>query len=410
VLTRRGLGLLVTAVGLWAGARTFGIPELQMLAVGGLALVAIAVLVATLTSTQLEVDRIARPGRLSFGERAEVTLTMRNPGRLPTLRLEVRDQVPAALTDRPRARIGPIPGGGRLTASYTITGWQRGRHQLGPLEVVLSDPFGLAARRRTIAGTAPVTVYPPVWELPPGLPLAGSSTNSGTGRRPRPSGDELADVREYVRGDDLRAVHWPSTAHRGVLMVRQSDSPYDPRAVVLLDIDERRHTGSGAHASIETAVAVAASAGYHLTSRGRAVVLLDRPLTAPARALPWETWLESLAALTPERVDLGALLRQVGKGAAGDGTLIAIVTPPDAIELRGMVLAGRGFSTRIAIIIDTHSHQRGAANSDDGTAAAAALTTAGWRTTIVRRGDRIDQQWRELLAAGRVPAGIGAPT
>lgn len=408
MLTARGIGLLVTSVALWLGSRVFGIHELQMAAVGGLALVALAAASTLLTSTRLEVDRIARPGRLFFGDETTVTLTLRNSSRLPTLRLDLADRVPPGLADRPRTRITSIRAGGRSTVTYTLRGLQRGRFELGPLEVAMSDPFGLATRRRSFPGTVPLTVYPPVWELPPGLPLAGSTTSSGTGRRPRPSGDDLADVREYVRGDDLRAVHWPSTAHRGMLMVRQTDTPFDPRAVVLLDIDRARHTGTGPNASIETAVAAAASAGYHLTSRGRAVVLLDRPITTPPRSLPWDSWLEVLAGKAPEPVDLGALLRQVGKGAAGDGTFIAIVTPPEPTELRALVRAGRGFSTRIAIVIDTSSHAGRSGSGDDGQATAAALAVAGWRTTVVGRGDRLDKRWRDLLIAGRVPSGMRA--
>ena len=406
MLTSRGLGLLATTVALWLASRLLGVAALQMAAVASLLLVIAAIVFTGLTSTRLQVDRVVRPGKLFFDAEGSVSLTVVNSGRLPTARVELLDRVPLVLADRSRATIEPIPPGGRASITYRLHGAQRGRFQVGPVEVRLLDPFGLVARKRTLPGTTPVTVYPPVWRLPAGLALGGATATGDNGRRrPLPSGEDLANVREYVRGDDLRTVHWATTAHRGKLMVRQPEAPQDPRAVVVLDVRADRHAGAGPGASIETAVAAAASAGYHLASRGRAVVLLDRPMTRPPKALPWEAWLEALADTTTEPVDIGALLHQIGQGIAGDGTLVAVLTVPDAAEQRRLVRAGRGFSTRIALLVDADNHRGGRprAGADPATTVAM-LRTAGWRTTLLRRGDRLDERWRELLVQQRAVA------
>jgi hypothetical protein len=407
VLTARGKGLLAAAAALWIAARTFGVGELQMAAVAALLLVAAAVLFSLVSSTSLVVDRVVRPGRLFHGAEATVALTVTNTGRLPTARIDLVDTVPLSLTDRPRATLDPLGPGGRATVRYRLRGAHRGRFTVGPLQVRLRDPFGVVARRITLPGTAKVTVYPPVHELTAGLQLGGSSSTGGSGRaRALPSGDDLANVREYVRGDDLRGVHWPTTAHRGRLMVRQPESTKEPRAVLLLDLRQDRHRGTGPGASLESAVAAAASVGFHLVSRGRAVVLLDRPMTGPPQPLPWEGWLETLAGARPEPVDLPALLQQVGQGIAGDGTLVAITTVPDPVELRRLVRAGRGFSTRVALLVDAQSHDPGRRpGGDDPEATAAALRTAGWRVAVLRRGDRLEQRWREILVQRRVSVG-----
>jgi uncharacterized protein (DUF58 family) len=407
MLTERGLGLLGAAIGLWIAARSFGIPELQMAAVGALALVVVAWSFTRVASAQLEVDRTVRPGRLFFDAEATVELQLTNRGRMPTAAMEVRDTAPSVLSDRASALLPPLRAGARTLVTYRIRGGQRGRFDLGPLEVRLRDPFGLVARRRQLPGTSRVVVYPPVWQLPEGVPLGGTTTTGGEGRaRPLPSGEDLANVREYVRGDDLRTVHWPTTAHRGKLMVRQAEAPQDPRAVLLLDVREDRHAGSGPASSFETAVAVAASATYHLASRGRQVAIVDRPVSAAPRSLPWGDWLDRLAAATPERVDLPALLSQLARGTAGDGALIAVLTVPDPVELRALVRAGRGFSTKLCVLVDAPSHAARGRRSEGASATVAKLRATGWRVTLIAAGDRIDDRWSELLLHRRPTAAV----
>jgi uncharacterized protein (DUF58 family) len=411
VLTERGLGVLAAAGGLWLASRSFGIPELQMAAVACLALVALAWLFTRLTSTRLEVDRSVRPGRLFHDAEGVVELQLTNTGRLPTATMEVRDRVPATLADRTSVLVPAMSPGlrGRTTVRYRVRGAHRGRFQLGPLEVRLRDPFGLVARRKALPGSSQLVVYPPVWQLPGGVPLGGTTTTGGEGRaRPLPSGEELANVREYVRGDDLRTVHWASTAHRGKLMVRQAEAPQDPRSLVLVDVREDRHEGSGPASSFETVMAVAASAIYHLASRGRQVALVDRPVASAPRGLGWEEWLERLAAASPARVDLAALLAQVGRGTAGDGALVAIVTVPDPTELRALVRAGRAFPSKLCVLVDAASHAGRGRRSAGANATVAALRAAGWRVTLVAAGDRLDERWAELLHHRRATAAVGS--
>jgi len=408
VFTPRGLGVLGAAVALWLAARGLGVRELQIAAVALLALLLVSVLFLLVASTRLSVDRLIRPGRLFYDTPGEVVLTITNAGRMPTATLETRDTVPAILTSRPAAVVAPLRAGARATVRYQLQGRQRGRFAIGPLVVGMRDPFGVVTRQRTFDDGAELVVYPAIWRLPDGVSLGGTTSMGGEGRpRPLPSGEDLANVREYVRGDDLRTVHWPTTAHRGKLMVRQAESPQDPRVVLLLDVRGDRHVGRGPAASFETAVSVAASITYHVSSRGRQVVLVDRPLPAPPRTLPWQEWLDRLADATPADVDLSALLAQVGQGVAGDGTLIAVLTIPTPTELRALVRAGRGFGTRIVVLVDADSH---GGRPDDASrtrtaATSAALQAAGWRVTVVAAGDRFDDRWQDLLRRPRTPAG-----
>ena len=406
-MTSRGVALAVAVVGLWTAARVFGVPELQSLAVAALTVLVAAVLWSRVLPTRLDVQRTVRPTVLDFGDRATVELTLTNTGWLPTPPLYVTDAAPASLVERSSTRLAPIGPGRRRTVGYQLLGRHRGRATVGPLTLSGRDAFGLAERRRRLPGTAEVVVLPPVVELPAGLRTGGATGSTTGGRRqPNTAGEELSDIREYVHGEDLRAVHWPSTAHRGKLMVRRTEDVLTPRATIVLDVRAHRHTGRGPDASVEVAISAAASATRHLDERGRHVVLLDRPVLRAPESLPADRWLQRLAETEPEDVDLHGLLQQLATGVAAEGTLLTIVTTPREGELRALVRAGRGASTRLALIVDTATFA-GRGPDPDVDQSVAGLAAAGWRATAVRRGDDLADAWRALISQGR-RHGVGA--
>jgi uncharacterized protein (DUF58 family) len=188
--------------------------------------------------------------------------------------------------------------------------------------------------------------------------------------------------------------------------VRQDEAPQNPRATVVLDARPDVHHGSGPNASFELAVSAAASAAYHVSERGYAATLLTAPATRAPRALPWQLVLEQLAVVEPDRAcDLGGLWQQLASGVADSGLLVAVVAVPEPALLRQMVRAGRGFSSRVAVLVDTSSYRRTGARDTSVVPTADALRSAGWRVTVVGRGDRLDERWRELTLQSRT-AGV----
>ena len=408
MVTRRGVGTLLAVAGLWVAARTFGVAQLHTAAVALLVLLGGAAVWIVFLPLRLEVDRSVEPGTVPYGGRARVQLLVRNLGSIPSPAAWLEDAVPPALGQAPSFRVPVLTPHRMLDLSYDLEGVHRGRFVLGPLTATIRDPFGLVQRRRTIEVRDAFTVLPQVWPLPAGVPLGGASGSVSSGpRRPTTHGDELADIREYVRGDDLRAVHWASTAHRGKLMVRRAEEATSPRATLLLDIRGDRHRGTGPASSFEVAVATAASVAHHLGARGRFIALLDRPLVHAPTPQPAAAWMPVLAALEPAEVDLPALLRQVATGTAGEGTLVAVVTPPAPDELRTLVRAGRGASSRLAVVLDTPSYAGAATPDPAALQAVVGLRAAGWRATLVRSGEQVPQRWQELLGRAR-GVGVGA--
>jgi hypothetical protein len=407
-MTRRGFGASVAVVLLWVAAHALGVPQLQVAAVALMVLLAGALVWIGVSPLRLEVSRAIEPAVLPFGGRTRTALLVRNTGRVPSPSAWLEDAVPGVLGHPRTYRLPVLTPHRMLDLATELEGIHRGRFVVGPVTATIRDPFGLVQRRRTIDSTAVLTVHPQVWPLPPGVPLGGASGAVASGpRRATIHGDDLADIREYVRGDDLRAVHWASTAHRGKLMVRRAEEATSPRATLLLDIRRQRHAGSGPDSSFEVSVATAASVLHHLSARGRGVTLLDRPTRDLAAPMPADAWMPVLADLSPTDVDLTALLRQVATGAAGEGTLIAVVTIPDPAELTALVRAGRGASSRLAVLVDAPSFAGATAGDPAVERAIIGLRAAGWRVTTLAAGDRLEVRWRELLARGgvRVPAG-----
>src|SRR5262249_61642652 len=117
-----------------------------------------------------------------------------------------------------------------------------------------------AEARLTLDDQQALVVYPRLVELERLFFEGGAGPEHG--RRlllRRPVGFDLHSVRDYQQGESLRRVHWPSTARRGVLMVKElEDSPRDEVAV-LLDGDPAGVTGSPPHSSLDVAVRVAGS-------------------------------------------------------------------------------------------------------------------------------------------------------
>ena len=116
--------------------------------------------------------------------------------------------------------------------------------QVGPLDVVVGDPFGLTARRGRRARASPSWSSTPASIRSSALPVASGHDPQATARHPNAlgrAGDDFYALRPYQVGDDLRRVHWPATAHHDELMIRQHELPWQERTTVLLDVRATAH-------------------------------------------------------------------------------------------------------------------------------------------------------------------------
>jgi uncharacterized protein (DUF58 family) len=236
---------------------------------------------------------------------------------------------------------------------------------------------------------------------------AGQSTNRAVSTH----GDDDVATREYRHGDDLRRIHWRTTARRGELTVRREEQPWESRAAVLLDARLVAHRGDGPASSLEWAISAAASVSRHLAQRGFDVRLVtDAGGEVSSSALGAAGFdgamLDVLAGLSPsngQTLHVGVeSTRQVG----GQGLIIAIVgaiQADDADRLARLRAADR--STGVVFMLDTESWAPTSAATQvrDHDRAVGLLTAAGWRVVRVRRGDSIARLWGDLGPAAPQP-------
>ena len=143
-----------------------------------------------------------------------------------------------------------------LRGSYELGPLERGVLELGPAELVREDPFGLARRVDATRGSTSLTVLAASLELPE--EMLGSGRDAALARRRlRSGGHELHGVREHQPGESLRGVHWPATAHRGRLMMKELDDPAADQVAVVLDARASADVGSAPGSSFELALAAA---------------------------------------------------------------------------------------------------------------------------------------------------------
>jgi uncharacterized protein (DUF58 family) len=262
VLTRRGWGLTVGALGLVLAGRLLGLLELYVLAAGAWALMGSALAFLALRPAGLEATRTLHPARLQVGDESQVELFVANRGRRPTAVVELRDPVDGG-PRRARMLLAPMAPGREERATYRIPTERRGVLRVGPLEARRFDPLALATSGRTVAGPAELVVHPVVEQLL-ALPRAPGDDRRA-GFRPATAmganGDDFYALRPWVVGDDLRRVHWPSTARRDELMVRQHDVPWQGRATVVLDVRARYHDEDSLEQAVSAAASIAVSSG-----------------------------------------------------------------------------------------------------------------------------------------------------
>ncbi|MCX4471304.1 DUF58 domain-containing protein [Micromonospora sp. NBC_01655] len=255
-ITARGAGLLVAAVALLGTGFRFAYPELTLLGAAAAVAVGYALLVA-LWRPRLEVTRHADPDRVSRGEPARMVLTVRNAGRVRAANLLAEDRCGERAVPVPVLRLRP---GRDTTISYDVPTDRRGVVPVGPLRVTRRDPLGLVALARPYSGTVPVWVHPRVHPLTAVPRGAGRSLDGRVDGVPHGS-ITFDSLREYVVGDELRRVHWRTSARVGELMVRENVDTSLPRIVVLLDDRAAAHPDPESfEAACEAAASVVAAA------------------------------------------------------------------------------------------------------------------------------------------------------
>jgi uncharacterized protein (DUF58 family) len=328
-MTARGRGVFALGVFCWIAAVVFGSPALYPVAVGLVIAVPLAVAWVRITLRQPQVTRRWRHEDLLERDDVRIQLELqREPGvPLPTV---VAHEHVGRLGER-EVELRPH-GRGRHWGSYFLRDLPRGRHRFDPVRLSISDPFGLAEAGMALEDQQALVVYPRLVELERLFLDGGAGPEHGRQLLlRRPIGFDLHSVRDYQQGESLRRVHWPSTARRGALMVKElEDSPRDEVAV-LLDGDPTGVAGSPPDSSFDAAVRVAGSILLAQVRRGRRCALIlntaGREMQSVTSDGPeWHRALELLAAAEPDARDPAATVLRSADGPASRSLELVVVT------------------------------------------------------------------------------------
>lgn len=397
-LTPRGSAFFVAALIALLVGEILGERDLVSIAALLAALPVASAIVVARTRYRIRLQRTLTPHRVEAGHEARVLLRLENVARLPTSTLLMEDTLPYALGGRPRFVLRGLESSGVREVTYGVRTEHRGRFEIGPLTVRVSDPFGCAEVTRAFSSVETLTVTPVVWDLPPAR-IDGAWLGGGEGRSTTVAATGEADVsiREYREGDDLRRIHWKATARTGELMVRRDEQPRLNRGSILLDTRSVAHRGDGPSSSFEWAVSAAASIGLWLTRRGYALRLVTVDGTLAASLSPGAAaagLLDTLAVVTPTRsTTLGAALPRLATQGGG-GLTVAVLGLLDRREAERMAVLGPASGSAVAVLLDAPTWQERAA-APDGCVPAARdiLASAGWRVLVARQGTALADLW-----------------
>ena len=301
-----GWMVAVLAVATSAAFAMLGWHELLAMATA-YALMLLAAVVMSLGNTSFSASIDVSNRHVTVGDTVQVRVAVDNPGNTPTA--SARGDLPIG-DNHERFTIPMLAAGQSRQTDVEFTAMARAVLPVGPLSIRKGDPFGLVRHEKRLVDQIQVFIHPPTVML--------NTLNAGIQRdlEGQPSGEIVDDdldfygLREYEPGDDVRNVHWLSSAKTGSLMIRQ----------------------------YELAVSIHASIGVQC-------LLQDRPLTAHAgddHTTPRNatTFLDSCSAIEPD-LDDNPNLAQGTLDYAADASFyyFTVGRLKDVDEIKHMALA-----------------------------------------------------------------------
>lgn len=289
-----------------------------------------------------QMSREVAPTQITRGDEAQVTLLSRNRALTPSAPMQAVDSVAGTEVELIVPGAGPR---GTAKVEYSFRALRRGEIDLGPVVLERIDPWGLFRRQGRLSDVTTLLVHPRIHHVDLALGGRRQGLEGGQADRDMLGSNQFSTLREYVIGDELRQVHWKSTARIGKLMVKQLvDNPL-PRALVIVDTDSAsypppQHGPDGLVDFTEEAVDVAASITAALVEAG---------LPAIVRGTTTDESVEVLRAEdVPAMLDMLALL-EVGKPSRPPTTFRPLIISARATSL---YFVTGSLSTRVGDMLD----------------------------------------------------------
>ena len=302
-----------------------------------------------LAAPRLALSRTINPEQLHDGERALVDIGVASRRRV--YRVAVEDRVHGLGSARFVA--DRIADGETMAGRYEVLCRPRGVYRVGPARVSIGDPLGFTESTSLFGSSGRLVVYPRVEDLD-GVPTGrGQDQTINTSRAAfwHSGGEDFFTLREYHQGDDLRKVHWPSSARRDELMIKQLEMPWQSRAFIVLDPRVEPHDSSE---SFEQAVRGAASTLRHLYRSGYTPTLWagNGNGTVVGNTDAYRKAMEELATISPARsVDLRHLIGRLRRSGMAGGVLVMVTGKADDDDLASFQLLSQDFYRTVVLSV-----------------------------------------------------------
>ena len=384
MIVRRG-GLALGAVALVAAFAT-GSRPLGVVGVGFLVAGTLTWLWAWLVDGPVTMTTRVTPTPAVEGDQVRIAVELHRHSHIPVGSTSIR--LSSARLGERTCRLRS--DGRRATGELDLGRLPRGVYPLSDTEVVFGDLLGLVTVMPHAACEPVTVVVRPRLTALDGL-FTDAGRAGGDGRRlllRRSAGFDFHSVRQYEQGESLLRVHWPTSARRGQLMVKELEDTAHDGVVVILDCDPRCAVGVPPESSFDAAVRVAGSLVQAHATRGRLVTLVStgRARTvAPVRtaAADFDGAIGQLAAAEPDALD--GIGRFLGGDhawlASGELAVVTATTDPAALA-QLLALAARRLVS--VVWIDAASFVGRPTRVEPGLLR---LTAHGIPTAVVRRGD-----------------------
>ena len=329
MLTRSGLGAILTAVALAVVGWWWNYEELVAAAIAVGAVLLIAVWVSQ-RPLQAIVTRRLVTIRVPRGDPIVANYRVRNSTRFRSGRATIIDTCDDAEV---RVNVSPVASNSEQTVTGSIPTRRRGLFDVGPFVIERIDPFWLTIGQRRDTERSQVIIHPKIYDLVGPHGAVRVIENESVLRRA--ASDPMSgfvSMREYVAGDDPRLIHWPTTARAGTLMVREHVEVRRPEFTVVLDTSP----AVGTRDDFEEAVDVAATLAVHALRTGLDVVLRTTDRDHSGRPTPLVADAAVLDLLTPVQQSSSASLVPVAALFSGgfDQSTVIFVTGPSGPSSR----------------------------------------------------------------------------
>lgn len=297
---------------------------------------------------------------VAVGDLLTETFEVWNNSPAPALWVEVVDEsnVPGY-----QAAVVRSPGVERADRwRQTAVCQQRGQYRLGPWSIRAGDPFGIFMMTRSYPHSGEIVIHPPVHtQLPISLPAGQSSGRKRARQRRQMATINAASVRPFTPGDPPRWIHWPTSARRDTLFVREFDLDAAGDIWILLDMQAEVQVGQGMAGTEEHAVLLAASLAAQALRQNRAVGLAGygrQPqiiLPGQGQGQEWRI-LRALALIQADgETELAVALRDLGRITGRDNAALIITANAEATWLPQLLQLARQGIESTAVLLDQPS-------------------------------------------------------